>query len=266
MRFWQFRLRRELAAWVQDGHTLSLWWRDDDARGPTPQLDRLLAISERNEVPVALAVIPSVENRALAQRVKGLRGVTVIQHGIDHINRATVNERGAREMATAWSAQDIAARIEATRELRRLPNWVPLFVPPWGHAHACLEKALRTTGFVARSGGGVLESDGLVTIDAHLEVLRWKGGARFRGEGRFMHRLVRLSSERRRARQWTEPIGILTHHLQHDEASWEFLERFVPWAKCNSAIVWRSLPELLEEGLARRRLPPVRQADISVAS
>lgn len=264
MRFWQLRFQHELAAWAQDGHTLSLWWRDDDARGPTPRLDRLLAISERNKVPVALAVVPSVENRELAKRIKGFRGVTVVQHGIDHVNRATANERRAREMATAWGAQNIAARIEATRELRRMPNWVPLFVPPWDHAHACLDTALRTTGFMGRSGGGVLQSEGLVTIDAHLEVLRWKGGARFRGEGRFMHRLVRLCCERRRARQWTKPIGIVTHHLQHDEASWKFLERFVPWARCNSAIVWRSLPELLEEVLARRRPPPVRQADISL--
>lgn len=62
-----------------------------------------------------------------------------------------------------------------------------------------------------------------------------------------MRRLIRLAHERRRARRWGEPIGILTHHLQQDEASWIFLQRFIAWTKANSAIEWRSLPSLLDQ-------------------
>ncbi len=66
-----------------------------------------------------------------------------------------------------------------------------------------------------------------------------------------MRRLTELSRDRR-TRRWTEPIGILTHHLQHDEASWEFLEWFIPWTKGYPAIRWQSLAELLDDfGSAR---------------
>jgi hypothetical protein len=178
-------------------------------------------------------------------------GVTIIQHGIDHVNRAKANERIRYEMPTEWDALEIAIRLDATR-LQGMPNSIPMFVPPWHAVHPCLETALRTTGFEGWSayGGDIQQSGELVRIDVHLEVLRWKADVRFRGEGRFMRRLTRLARERRRTDRLTEPIGILTHHLEHDGASWVFLERFIPWVSGNAAIDWRSLPELLEEARA----------------
>jgi hypothetical protein len=245
---WRILFRRELAAWARAGCTLSLWWRDDDARRPTPQLDRLLALSEQYDVPVTLAVIPSAASGDLARRIRDARLVSAIQHGIDHVDRAKATERGAREMATEWDAQEIATRLETTRrELQCMPNSFPVFVPPWNVTHPCLEAALRSTGFRGWSPGrAVQQSQGLVRIDTHVEVLRWKGGVRFRGEACFMRRLIRLAHERRCAGRWTEPIGILTHHLQQDEPSWEFFERFIRWTKGNTAIEWRSLSRLLD--------------------
>lgn len=245
---WQIVLQRELAAWARAGRRLSLWWRDDDARGPTPQLDRLLALCEQNDIPLTLAVIPSAESKQLARRISGVPGVATVQHGIDHVNRAKANEGDAQEMAAEWDIPEIAARLEATfRDLQCLPNSYPLFVPPWHAAHPCLETALQTAGFKGWSPGqGAQPASALVRIDTHLEVLRWKGGARFRGERRFMRRLLELARERRSDGRWSEPIGILTHHLQQDEASWRFLERFMAWTKAQPAIEWRSLPSLLE--------------------
>lgn len=247
MSLWALLLQRELSAWARDGRTLSLWWRDDDARQPTPQLDRLLAISEQNGVPLTLAVIPSAENTNLAERIRNSGDFTVIQHGIDHVDRARTTERGAREMPREWDAQEISARVRAT-QLRWMPNWIPVFAPPWHDAHPCLGMALRENGFEGWSfyGGELHQSQGLTRIDVHLDVLRWKRGVGFRGERRFVRRLTELSRNCR-AKRWTEPIGILTHHLQHDETSWKFLEWFIPWTKGHPAIRWQSLPKLLEE-------------------
>ena len=36
-------LSRELARWRAAGRRARLWWRDDDARAPGPELERLLA-------------------------------------------------------------------------------------------------------------------------------------------------------------------------------------------------------------------------------
>lgn len=253
---WQFLFQRELAAWTRHGRTLSLWWRDDDARRPTPQLDRLLALSEQYKVPLTLAVIPSAECGYLAKRINDLRLLTTVQHGIDHINRAKANER-AQEMSAEWGAYEIAERLETTRrELACMPNSFPVFVPPWNVTHPSLATALQMTGFKGWAPGReVQQSQGLVRTDTHLEILRWKHGARFRGERCFMRRLIRLARERRQAGRWTEPIGILTHHLQQDEASWKFLERFISCTKQNATIEWRSLRELLD--YAERASAPV---------
>ncbi|MGH1559493.1 hypothetical protein ACRAWD_21180 [Caulobacter segnis] len=37
----------------------------------------------------------------------------------------------------------------------------------------------------------------------------------------------RLLKQRRLAGRWDEPIGLLTHHLDHDHATWLFLEQFL---------------------------------------
>ena len=74
-----------------------------------------------------------------------------------------------------------------------------------------------------------------------------------------MRRLIRLARERRRTARWLEPIGILTHHLQQDEASWDFLERFLVWTKGNAEIEWQPLSRLLE----RSPLPELRRRSAS---
>ena len=84
-------------------------------------------------------------------------------------------------------------------------------------------------------------------VDAHIDLLRWRGGARFRGEGKILERLRELLAERRQAGLWAAPVGLLTHHLDHDEAAWRFLDRFIAWTQASGDIAWRALPDLLAE-------------------
>ena len=64
------------------------WLRDDDAVAPGAALDRLLGLTGRFEVPVALAVIPAHAGTALAERIADERLVTVVVHGWSHENHA----------------------------------------------------------------------------------------------------------------------------------------------------------------------------------
>jgi hypothetical protein len=68
-------------------------------------------------------------------------------------------------------------------------------------------------------------------LDTHLDLMRWKSAARFRGAARFLLRARRLLVERRTMGAWDQPLGLLTHHLDHDEAAWRFLEAFLPIAR-----------------------------------
>src|SRR5579862_10004652 len=76
----------ELDRWGLAGCAANLWWRDDDAVAPTPQLDELLRLSD--EVPIALAVIPALARPELANAFDGRPHVAVLQHGWQHANRA----------------------------------------------------------------------------------------------------------------------------------------------------------------------------------
>jgi hypothetical protein len=248
----------ELRRWRAAGRRATLWWRDDDARFPTVQLDRLLAI--RAATPLTLAVIPDGDMAGLAARLAGTAGVSIAQHGVDHRNRR--QGAAAGEFPPEWRRIRLATQIRAGwRRMGALPAATPVFVPPWNDVHPELRAVLADCGYVAWSAWGeAQDGDGTgegspPRIDAHLDLMRWKGGARFRGEARFLGDLRGLLTARRRAGQWHAPVGLLTHHLAHDEAAWAFLARFADWSAARSDLVWRSLPELID---ARR--PGARSA------
>src|SRR5205085_11937535 len=82
----------EFDRWIEAGQVATLWWRDDDAVGPSDQLDRLLSIS--GDIPIALAVIPDGADPRLATwlahpvRSRQTARLFVLQHGKRHQNHA----------------------------------------------------------------------------------------------------------------------------------------------------------------------------------
>jgi len=121
------RLEHELRAWRKLGHTPRLWWRDDDARKPTPALDRLLNAAQGT--PISLAVIPDGDLPALAQRLKAAANVTISQHGIDHSNRLPTGGRRS-EYAPGTSQQHINAAIAGGRDALKAAGFEPRFYTP----------------------------------------------------------------------------------------------------------------------------------------
>ena len=241
---WAFR--QELARWSAAGQRLDLWWRDDDAREPGPELDRLLALAARREAPLTLAVIPDGDRSALAARLTDERLVSVIQHGVDHGNAGLAGEPHA-EFPAHIPQGLLAARLVAARaRLASLPRFVPVFAPPWNVIHPDLPSALRAGGYVALSGFGANAERGadLGRIDVHLDLMRRRGGPRFRGADAVLARAANLARARRVAGQWDQPIGLLTHHLDHDEAAWRFLDTFLEETMRSDAISWRGISEL----------------------
>lgn len=243
MSWWSLGL--ELSRWRGAGRAPILWWRDDDARAPSPQLDRLLALAERHRTPLTLAVIPDGDVAGLAERLAGVSGLCVAQHGVDHQNRRTGPAAG--EFPPEWRRIRVATQLRAGwARLAEAPQAARIFVPPWNDIHPELAGALADCGYRGWSAWGETTPEGETSrLDAHLDLMRWRGGARFRGEGRFLSDLEALLKARRRAGAWSAPIGLLTHHLVHDEAAWTFLERFLDWSATRGAVTWKSLPDLL---------------------
>jgi len=243
----------ELRRWGAAGARARLWWRDDDAAGLTPGLDRLLAAAAAADIPLTLAVIPSGDIGALATRLARAPRAQAAQHGVDHLNRRQGREAG--EFPHDWPAAEVTAQLRRGWSLMAgLPRSLAVYVPPWNDAHPELAAALSAAGYAGWSANGTLGGvgDGLPRIDVHLDLLRWRGGARFRGRGRFLGTLARELRRRRLAGRWDAPIGLLTHHLDHDAAAWAFLGRFLAWSGREPALEWVALGAILEPAIAAR--------------
>jgi hypothetical protein len=111
-------LDRELDAWGAAGRTATLWWRDDDAVAPSPELDRLLALAATCGAPLALAVIPAAAEDALAARLEGQAAeIAVLQHGCAHRNLAAAGGKKC-ELVDPAARPGLPAELRQGRPMR----------------------------------------------------------------------------------------------------------------------------------------------------
>jgi hypothetical protein len=258
------KVEAELAEWRKLGLKPRLWWRDDDARAPSPALDRLFAIA--GDRPLSLAVVPDGSLDLLAQRLSSERNVSVGQHGVDHINRRPSGEVKS-EYAEPPSIGDLATALSGGRARMRAAGLDPTFyTPPWNTVDTALPRAIRRLGYSMLSAGEerVLYAD-LNYASAEIDVVAWKGAPRFKGGLRIMTALGRALVQRRQAEEYDRPIGLLTHHLDHDEATWRFVAwsmgwfdaRF-EWASAETLFKLRARPAISKQ--AEQQIEPMAQA------
>ncbi len=237
---WQ-TLERELDAWSAEGRRATLWWRDDDAVAQTPALERLLGLALRSGLPVALAVIPARLSRRLPDRLSRTAGlVTVLQHGYAHRNHAPAGEKkqelgGHRPAASVLEEMSRgAAMMDAAfgpcREAGAEPARLPVLVPPWNRIAEGYLPALSRLGFRGLSCHGARPAAqpaaGLIQTNSHVDIMRWQAPRGFLGEAEALGQLTEHLRRRRGGEvDAEEPTGLLTHHLAHDAAAWDFLAR-----------------------------------------
>lgn len=251
------KLEQELALWRRRGVRPRLWWRDDDVRGPTPALDRLLGLTHGR--PIALAAIPDGDIEGLARRVSGLRHVSIGQHGLDHVDRRQVGPPS--EYPSAPTLSQVTARIGEGLQRMQAAGLEPRFyTPPWNAVDPGLAPALAALGFPLLSAGETqVVHAGLPYASAEVDVLSWKRGPRFKGVARVLAELRHALEDRRSRRDVHRPVGLLTHHLVHDEAAWRFLSWAPFWL--GQRFDWISLDDL-----ASRPAPfQVQQQSVPVA-
>ena len=225
------RLEREIDAWAAAGREATLWWRDDDAVAATAELERLLALTGRGHIPLALAVIPAPAEAQLAARLSGAAQAIVLQHGYAHRNHAAPGSR-AVECGGARGLDDVAAELRLGRErLAELfgDRFLPVLVPPWNRIDAGLVPRLPPLEFRGLSTWGPRAgrdaAPGLLQVHTHADPIAWRRGRVFAGAERTTAALADHLEARRTGRaDPQEPTGLLTHHLVHDAAGWEFLE------------------------------------------
>jgi len=212
------------------GCAIAFWWRDDDAVAHTPALDRLLALAAGLRVPLVLAPIPARVEPSLAARLSDESWVGVTVHGLRHTNHAPPGKAKTefgpnRSLDTLKADADAGLRAAQARFGVRLN---PIFVPPWNRIAPALAAALPALGYCGLSGFGERAARevtaGLIQVNTHLDPIAWRGDRSLTDPDALVAKLVRSIDSRLSGAAYPEPIGVLTHHLAHDEAVWTFCE------------------------------------------
>jgi peptidoglycan/xylan/chitin deacetylase (PgdA/CDA1 family) len=225
---------------------ITLWWRDDDAEAVTPQLARLLALAERDDVPLALAVVPKGATPELAEAIADRPGVHVLQHGWQHENHAPPNEK-KMELGEHRPFPLILEELgEGFERLGLLfpRRFLPVLVPPWNRIAPSVRDALHKVGLLGLSTFGPTPPGEAHRVNTHVDIIDWKNGrAALPRAAAFA---ILCGEVERRLRDDPEPLGILTHHLVHDDASWSFLEELFTLTARHAAVRWPAIPPLFD--------------------
>lgn len=243
-------LARELDAWRAAGRRATLWWRDDDAGADSSALARLLTLAEARRVPVALAAVPARLTVAAVARIRRCPAAAILQHGHAHRN----HEPAGRKKAEFGPAREEAAALAELRAGRaalasRDAGALPILAPPWNAIAAPLVARLASIGFAGLSTCGAraarCPAPGLVQVNAHVDIVDWRGTRGFVGERAALGLL--LSHLRRRRLgpgDPAEPTGLLTHHAVHDAAAWRFIDTCLRTTTAHPAAAWPPIAAL----------------------
>ena len=225
-------LEREVDVWRTAGREVTLWWRDDDAAGPSPALSRLLAL--RPGCPLGLAVIPAAAQVSLAAELTD--SVDVLVHGFAHENHAASGARKSEYPAGRMAPEEMRAARERLEAL--FGDWVlPIFVPPWNRMAADAVKVLPVAGYEVLSGYRGRPEGPLPRLDTHVDLIDWRGGRQFAGASAVLGALVDALAARRGAAD-PRPTGLLSHHLDHDAEAWRFIEKLLAWGEDEPGVQW----------------------------
>ena len=236
----------ELDRWRANGKVAQFWLRDDDAVEPTVTLERLMDLTQNHAVPVALAVIPERTGETLATylRDKPMAGVAV--HGWSHQNHAGEGEK-KQELGAHRPIETVIAEIGAGfTHLQALypQQFVPVLVPPWNRVTAPIVAELPGLGFRALSVFGPEKAALLPVINTHVDLIDWHGTRGARDHTDLVADIVRRLQ---RTFETSGSMGLLTHHLVHDEHAWRFLDMLFEITTRHPACNWKSLSDMLDQ-------------------
>jgi hypothetical protein len=243
---WQ-PLEEALERWMTAGRKPDFWLRDDDAIEPTAALERLVAQVGKCAIPLTLAVIPAHATEALARALDGSASVTPVVHGWSHENHAPQTQKKQElgpHRRQEFVLNDLAHGLRRIDELFG-PRMAPVLVPPWNRIDAALVPHLGSIGFRAVSVFGPLKPSPIRQVNATVDIIDWHGTRGCRDHAALVGEIV-AELDAALTDDGRPPVGILTHHLVHDESAWAFLERLFDIASRTDAANWRSIHALLD--------------------
>lgn len=237
-------LARALDSWQAEGRIAQFWLRDDDAVEPTEPLARLLDLTARHGVPLTLAVIPAHATDALAREVAGRSDIDIALHGWSHENHAPQDQK-KQELGSHRPSEVVLSELKAGgRRLETLfsDRYVSVLVPPWNRIDRVVVADLPGVGVQGLSVFGREKAGPLPAINTHVDIMDWHGTRGCRPVADLVADTIKRLGE---MEDGGGCLGLLTHHLVHDQAAWEFLESFLGVTGAHPACRWVALRDLL---------------------
>ena len=215
---------KRLIEMQEKNQTLKVWWRDDDCIEPTKELDKLIKISKENQAPISLAVIPKFCVKELKEVLAPHSQIEVLQHGIAHLNQASSGQKKCEfpdTLVPEKTSQDI---MQGKLKLSTLfaEQFTPIFVPPWNRYSTKHLNLIHKSNFKKISGYG--HSQDPFYFNTHFDLINWKQGRSLIEENQAIELFQEITT-------LDSTIGLLSHHLVHDQAIWNFIEFLIPFLK-----------------------------------
>ncbi|KAB0269746.1 glycosyltransferase [Microvirga brassicacearum] len=214
-------------------HEPVMWWRDDDAVRETPQLDRLLQLANRYKAGLAVAAVPRRVEPSLERALRDEERVSILVHGYTHANHAPTGKKKA-EFDAERDLDAMEAEVRTgLRDLGRVfgDRLLRVLVPPWNRIPPALLPRLAGAGYVGlstfRDRPAPQPAPGLVQINTHIDPIEWHGTRSLGNVPALVAALAGAIDRRASPVGDGEPIGLLTHHLVHDECIWAFCEELL---------------------------------------
>jgi hypothetical protein len=92
-----------------------------------------------------------------------------------------------------------------------------------------------------------MAAPGLTQVNTHFDPIDWRGGGGLAPEGAIVRHFARLIAEaEQEPSAGREPIGLLTHHLVHNEALWAFLSRLLKALNQSGAVRFVSAASIFD--------------------
>ncbi|MEO1019507.1 MAG: hypothetical protein AAFY56_17715 [Pseudomonadota bacterium] len=175
----------------------------------------------------------------------------VLQHGWAHRSHAFP---GQKKIELGGSATPDANRPLLAIGSQLLKDafgvqYLSVLVPPWNRIDAHHRELIKCQGYAALStfASSAKHSNmyPIPTIDTHIDAIDWRHGARFKSFFELQ------SAADHHIASGAPTVGLLTHHLEHDEVAFGVLERFATYVARHSRARWVGIDDLLERGVGR---------------
>lgn len=240
-------LIEEFAMWIAENRQIRLFLRDDDAISDTPALRKLSDMCAHYSAPLLLAAIPKFADKSLAKLIGKVPLLTPAVHGYAHVSHSPMDHKPCEHDRFRPLETVVEEMVTARETLSALfdRNLSGLLVPPWNRIHDEVLPHITQSGFAGISAHGWMkDAMRAPMVNVHMDIMHWSGGVVGR-DREWIYRELAENLATARKSDW-QPVGILTHHLVHDDQAWDSLEAILEVAEIHRA-KWIAADDLLTE-------------------